>query len=110
MENVESEVEFGLDGIDADRKVEMPLRDALYAYKAIGVFIQFFHQPSHWTRLEDVERFIGTVEEGGLHVLAEAYYQRLRDVWPPDILDAFDAGDFELPTQEIRDANDKPSL
>lgn len=95
MKNVENEVEFGLDQVGAARKVELPLRDALYAYKAIGEFIAFFHQPSHWTRIQDVEQFIGNMEEGGLHVLAEAYYKRLRDIWPPDIQEAFDDGRFD---------------
>jgi hypothetical protein len=35
MGNVEREVEFGLEQFATDRKVELPLRDALYAYKAM---------------------------------------------------------------------------
>ena len=92
MGKVEREVEFGLEHVAADRRVEVPLRDALYAYKVIGEFVAFFHQPEHWKELADVERFIGDVDEGGLHVLWEAYYHRLRDVWPADIQEAFDEG------------------
>ena len=43
----------------------------------------------HW---RTSRTFIGNVEEGGLHVLWEAYYRRLRDVWPRDVQEAFDAG------------------
>lgn len=90
MKNVEKEVEFGLEHFANDRKVEIPLRDALYAFKAIGEFISFFHQPGHWKSLADVERFIR--DEGGFQVLCEAYYKRLRDVWPDDVSEAFDEG------------------
>jgi hypothetical protein len=92
MGNVEKEVEFGLEHFAADRQVQIPLRDALFAYKVIGEFVSFFHQPDHWKTLADVKRFIGDAEEGGFHVLCEAYYRRLRDVWPEDVQKAFDDG------------------
>jgi hypothetical protein len=92
MGNVEREVNFGLEHFSNERKVEVPLQDALYAFKVIGEFISFFHQPAHWKTLADVERFIGHRDEGGLHVLWEAYYKRLRDVWPQDVQEAFDDG------------------
>jgi hypothetical protein len=89
---VERDVEFGLEEVAPDRKVEIPLRDALYAFKSIGEFVAFFHQPDNWRTIEDVQRFIGTVSEGGLHVLWETYYRRLRDIWPADVQQAFDDG------------------
>jgi len=92
MGKVEKEVEFGLEHFSNDRKVEVPLGDALYVFKAIGEFIAFFHQPDHWKNLPDIERFIGDKNEGGFHVLCEAYYKRLRDVWPDDVQKAFDDG------------------
>ena len=95
MGDVEREVEFGLDQFGLERKVELPLRDLLYAYKAIGEFIRFFHDPDHFTTLADVERFLGNPQEGGLHVLWEAYYQRLRKVWPADVQKAFDDGTLD---------------
>ena len=76
----------------------MPLRDALFVYQTLGEFIRFFHQPMHWKRLKDVEAFIGTRSSGGgLDVLMESYYERLRDVWPDDIADDFDEGRFDGP-------------
>jgi hypothetical protein len=92
MGPVEHNVEFGIERFAADRKVEMPLRDALFVFKAIGEFIAFFHQPGHWRTIADVERFIGTSHEGGLHVLWDAYYRRLRDIWPADVEKALDDG------------------
>lgn len=92
MGKIEKDVEFGLERFTNDRKVEIPLRDALYAYKVIGEFISFFHQPDHYGSLSDVQRFLGDVHEGGLHVLWEVYYGRLRGVWPEDVHEAFDNG------------------
>jgi hypothetical protein len=92
MGDIEREAEFGLEQFAPDRKVELPLRDALYAYKAIGEFIRFFHDPDHYASIEEVNRFLGDRRSGGLHVLWEAYYERLRDVWPPDVQKAFDDG------------------
>jgi hypothetical protein len=92
MGKVEREVEFGIESFGNKRTVEIPLRDALYAFKAIGEFIAFFHQSDHWKTLADVERFIGNKKDGGLHVLCEAYYRRLRDVWPNDVQKTFDDG------------------
>jgi hypothetical protein len=92
MGNIEREVEFGIEQFTADRKVELPLRDALYAYKAIGEFISFFHDPDHHATIEQVNEFLGNRFQGGLHVLWEAYYERLRDAWPPDVQKAFDDG------------------
>lgn len=92
MTDIEREVESGLEHFGAERKVELPLRDALYVYKAIGEFVAFFHNPDKCATIEDVERFVGDNRKGGLHVLWEAYYHRLRDVWPPDVQKAFDDG------------------
>jgi hypothetical protein len=92
MTDVERDVEWGLDSIEASRTLEVPLRDALYGYKVLVEFMAFFHQPMHWRTIEDVQQFIGNVDRGGLHVLHEAIYKRLRDVWPADIQAAFDDG------------------
>ncbi len=51
MSSVERDVEFGLDTIDSRRTVEIPLRDALYLYKTVGAFVDFFHQPDNWACL-----------------------------------------------------------
>lgn len=97
MTTIEQRVEYGLDQIDPARTVTIPLRDALYAYQAVGEFIAFFHQPSHYSELEDVEQFLGTREAGGLHVLSEVYYHHFRDIWPRDIVSRFDDGDLDHP-------------
>ena len=95
MSRSEDEVEYGIDQFSADRTVEIPLRDALYAFKAIGEFVRFFHQPMHYKTLAEVKDFIGDVDEGGLHVLSEAYYSRLGGVWPDDVQEAFNDGKLD---------------
>lgn len=95
MTSIETAVEHGLDRFDTTRTVEVPLRDALYTYKAIGELIAFFHQPDRYPDLEAVVRFLGDRDAGALHVLWEIYYERLRDVWPPDVQQAFDDGLLE---------------
>lgn len=92
MDDIERNVEFGLDRFRRKRKIELPLRDVLYAYKAIGEFISFFHDPDHWKKLSDAQRFLGSRKKGGLHVLWEAYYGKLSKVWPPDVQKAFNDG------------------
>ncbi|MFO0590809.1 MAG: hypothetical protein U0441_24915 [Polyangiaceae bacterium] len=93
---VRATVEHGLERFRADRKVSLSLRDALFTYQAIGEFIAFFHQPEHWKSIEDVQRFVGTKDSGGLGVLWSAYYDRLRDIWPPDVAEALDRGDLDM--------------
>jgi len=95
MATIEEKVEFGLDGIDENRKVAIPLRDALYAYKVLGELITFFHQPDNYRTLDEVNAFFGNKNTGALHVLWEAYYRRLRDVWPSDVRQAFDDGKLD---------------
>jgi hypothetical protein len=95
VDSVESRVEFGIDQFSNDRTVEVPLRDLLYAFKTIGEFIGFFEQPANYPDLASVETFLGDVDHGGLHVLGEAYYRRLRDVWPADVQQAFDEGTLD---------------
>ncbi len=95
MKPIEDVVEFGLDQFDANCTIEIPLRDALYAFKAIGEFISFFHQPLNYPDVAAVEKFLGNVDQGALHVLWEVYYRRLRDVWPAAVAAAFDDGSLD---------------
>lgn len=92
MGDIEKNLGVGLETIKADRTIEIPLRDALYLHKVLGEFVAFFHQPDNWRTIEDVQQFIGNKDEGALHVLWEAYYQRTANVWPADIEKAFNDG------------------
>ncbi len=94
MGDVEKNVDVGLDTIEADRKIEIPLRDALYLHKVLGEFVVFFHQPENWRTNEDVQQFIGDKDRGALHVLWEAYYRRTEGLWPADIVEKFNDGEL----------------
>jgi hypothetical protein len=92
MANVREVVEHGLHHIDATRRVELPLRDALRVHSLIGELVAFFHSRRSQP---ETEQFIGTRDTGALAALFDAYYGYLRDVWPTDILEAMEAGVFD---------------
>jgi hypothetical protein len=95
--SVEAQVEYGLDTIDPDRKIEISLKDLMFAYQTIGLLINFFHQPLHFPTLKSVEKFLGDQDQGAYHLLSEVYYKRLRDIWPEDIQRGFDVSRFDNP-------------
>ncbi len=94
---VEEQVEFGLDSIDADRKIEISLRDLMFVFQSLQEFVSFFHQPMHYPTLEHVEKFLGDRNSGGFCLLHQCVYGKLRDVWPADIQHALEEGDFDHP-------------
>ena len=95
---VEEQIEYGLDTISSDRLVEIPLRDLMYVFQTLGEFIRFFHQPLHYQKLEDINKFLGSVEQGAYSALSKSYYEVLRNHIPEDIEEAFDDGErFENP-------------
>lgn len=96
--DVESQVEYGLEKIDPNRKIEVSLRDFLYLHKTIEEFVRFFHQPLHYQSLNDVEKFLGNKDQGAFHLLCEVrrkfYY---REVFPKDIQEMIDNSELENP-------------
>jgi len=92
--NVEEQVQ----SIDPNRKVEISLRDLMYAYQTIGLLINFFHEPLHYPALESVNEFMGIENDSGaFHLLKDVYYKRLYDLWPEDVRRAFDEVRFDNP-------------
>ncbi|MDT7603568.1 MAG: hypothetical protein QOF61_1565 [Acidobacteriota bacterium] len=94
---VEEQVEYGLDTISLDRKIEVSLRDLMYAYQTFGLLVNFFHNPDHFPTLESVNKFLGDDECGAMHLLKENYYRRLYDVFPPDIRRGFEESRYYNP-------------
>ena len=94
---VEEQVEYGLDSVAPERTVEVPLRDLLFVYQTLGLLVNFFHQQAHYPDVEAVHRFLGSKEAGALHLLYEAYYLKLQDVWPEDVTEGLDQGQFDNP-------------
>ena len=100
MKTIEEAVDYGLDQFDPDRTIEIPLRDALYAYKVLEEYMSFFHQPLHYPDMQSVDKFLGSFKQGALHVLHEAIYEKLYDVWPDDVRKAFDDGTLDIDSSE----------
>jgi hypothetical protein len=95
---VEEQIEYGLQTIESDRKIELSLKDLMYVHQTIGEFIRFFHQPMHYQKLDDVTRFLGSFDKGALSALHRCYHTMLRDCMPEDIEKAFEDGErFENP-------------
>lgn len=96
--DVESQVEYGLEKIDPNRRIDVSLKDFLYLLNTIDEFVRFFHQPKHYESLEDVEKFMGNKDKGAFHLLCEVrskfYY---RDIMPKDIQEMIDNSEFENP-------------
>lgn len=97
--DVESQVEYGLEKIDPNRKIEVSLKDFVYMHNAIGEFIRFFHQPLHYETIEDVNKFLGDKDNGALRLLWNVFHEKFnyRDVFPEDIKAMVDDSKFENP-------------
>ena len=109
---VRQRVEYGLTTIPKDRKVSVSLRDLVYVHKVLADYLQFFHQPDHHRRIEDVHRFLGDVSSGGaFHVLHTALYRKMRRMLPKDIEDAYSDGvrfDHPSPPDHHKNRANKP--
>ena len=78
-------VEYGLSKISEEQTVTISLRDFMYISRTLEEFMRFFHQPGHYTRIEDVMEFLGTNNSNdAFKVLATSIYQKLRKVELPD--------------------------
>jgi hypothetical protein len=97
--DTKSQVEYGLEKIDPNRKIEVSLKDFLYLHNTIDEFVRFFHQPKHYETLKDVEKFLGDKDKGGLHLLCEILYRKFnyRDTFPKDIREMIENAEFENP-------------
>ena len=98
--DVKSQVEYGLEKVDPNRKIEVSLKDFLYLQNVLGEFIRFFHQPMHYETLEDVNKFLGDYKnEGAFHLLSDVFYTKFqyRDVFPKDIVEMIDNSEFQNP-------------
>ena len=89
---------YGLDEIDPDRKVEVNLKDLMYVFSTLQEYQRFFHQPMHYKKIEDVERFLGSVKDkAGYKLLHESIHEKMYDMLPEDINDKYGDGDFDCP-------------
>ena len=96
--SIESQIKYGLDGVDDGRSVSIPLKDLLFIKQTLGEFVRFFHQPAHYPDIEHVIRFLGDRDTEALGALWRCYYDVLGECWPDDIEQKYDKGDFDNPT------------
>ncbi len=89
-------ITHGFDSIDPNEKVEVNLKDLMYVYSTLQEYMRFFHQPSHYKTLDDIEDFLGSVnDKAGFKILHEAVYAKMRDMIPEHISEKFDDGVFD---------------
>ena len=89
----------GIDeNIAVDEVVEVNLRDLMFVKSTLQEFVQFFHQPLHYSSLEDVEKYLGTRHNhGALHLLWKANYEKMEQMLPEAINTLCDNGAFDSP-------------
>ena len=91
-------VEYGLDKIDVNETVKVNLKDLMYVYRTLQEYMRFFHQPAHYPELSDIKEFLGTADNpAGFHILNEAVYEKMREMFPERINEMFSEGDFDCP-------------
>lgn len=71
--------------IDENLSIEMKATDLAFIYRAVESFIDFFHQPNHYTTIEQVKDFIGNKDIGGYSDLNYIYYHILDNAIPEEI-------------------------
>lgn len=97
-ENLEEIATYGFDAIDPDEKVEVNLKDLMYVFATLQEYQRFFHQPLHYQRMEDVERFLGSVSDHAAYkLLHTSIHEKMRDMLPAHISEKYDEGDFDSP-------------
>jgi len=91
-------VEYDLDKIAENETVEVNLKDLMYVYRTLQEYMRFFHQPTHYPKLSDVESFLGQANDpAGFKILQEAVYSKMSPMMPEYIKDMFEEGDFDCP-------------
>ena len=97
-ENIEKIATYNHESIDPTETVEVNLKDLLYVYSSLQEYVRFFHQSSHYPTLEDVNHFMGSVNDnGGYKLLSECVYTKLRDMMPEHISEKYGEGEFDSP-------------
>ena len=94
---VEEQVEFAAAKVRDDEMIQVRARDLMFVYQTLGELVRFFHQPAHWPTLQSVETFVGDRDKGALHLLQQCYYEKLRDVWTPELAAALEDGALDHP-------------
>lgn len=95
-------VAYAYHGIDehipADKTVEVNLRDLMRVQATLQELVQFFHNPSHYPKLEDIHEYMGSRETNGAYkLLSLANYKIMNRLLPPEIEELFQESAFDAP-------------
>jgi hypothetical protein len=97
-ENLEEIATFGFEAVDPEEKVEVNLRDLMYVFSTLQEYQRFFHQPRHYQKIEDVHRFLGSVNDSaGFKLLHTSIHEKMRGMLPDHIDEKYSEGDFDCP-------------
>ena len=79
-------VEKDLDRISADETCEVNVKDLIYIYRTLQECVRFFHNPMHYTELDDLEKFMGTLDDpGAFTLLKNCVYKKIPKMIPDHI-------------------------
>ncbi len=84
---VNEQINFGIDSIDPQTKIEINLKDFMLIYKTFEEFNRFFHQPEHFKTIEDIKVYLGDKNFGAYSVIHDIYYNILDKYIPKEIED-----------------------
>ncbi len=97
-DNLEDMITHGFETIDGNAKVEVNLKDLMYVYSTLLEYQCYFHQPSHYKTIEDVERFLGSVnDKAGYKILHKSIHEKMEKMIPKELKEKYGEGDFDSP-------------
>lgn len=97
---IENHVKYGLEAIDDTLTIEVNLKKLLLMYKTFEELISFFHQPGHYTKIEDIEEFMGNKKTGMFSILCQIYYKDFDEILPKNIIDILESDEFYNPVKQ----------
>ncbi|PWQ97544.1 hypothetical protein [Leucothrix arctica] len=97
-DNLEELVTYGFDEIDSSEQVEVNLKDLMYVFSTLQEYQRFFHQPSHYQSIDDIENFLGSVkDQKAYRLLHNSIHKKMQLMLPTHISDKYDEGSFDSP-------------
>ena len=96
--NLEEIATYGLDDIDTNAQVEVNLKDLMYVFATLQEYQRFFHQPSHYKTIDDIECFLGSLNDfSGYKLLHTSIHEKMYKMLPDYISEKYGEGDFDSP-------------
>jgi hypothetical protein len=108
--DIHDQVNYGLEKIDEDTQIQVNLKDMLYVYQTLGELVRYLHQPLHYPTLKSIMKWIGNEERGIFREVSECYYSILKDVFPKEIEEMFDEGEFDNPNPPFYYSEEKEAI